>query len=71
MSNYQLQYTGTQVEQAISNGLVAVTTESGQTLTPNQQETVKQKLAIPDTPSQEELVQAVLDALPTWTGGSY
>lgn len=46
MPDFQLSYSGEQVNTAIGNGLNAVTTESGQTLTPEQQQVVQGKIGL-------------------------
>lgn len=46
MPDFQLSYSGEQVNTAIGNGLNAVTTESEQTLTPEQQQVVQKKIGL-------------------------
>lgn len=46
MPDFQLSYSGEQVNTAIGNGLNAVTTESEQTLTPEQQQVVQEKIGL-------------------------
>lgn len=47
MPDFQLNYSGEQVNTAIGNGLNAITTESGQVLTTDQQQVVQQKIGLP------------------------